>query len=126
MISLGTILVAEDDTAIADVLVEVLTEEGYRVQTVASGSEALAALQAEPPDLALIDLHMPVVSGRELLEVARAQQLAVPLVIMTASILPTDDLMAAGASDCLFKPFDLDDLLACVTQHIRVSFGGAC
>jgi DNA-binding response OmpR family regulator len=62
---------------------------------------------------------MPVVSGRELLEVARAQQLAVPLVIMTASILPTDDLMAAGASDCLFKPFDLDDLLACVTQHIR-------
>jgi DNA-binding response OmpR family regulator len=119
MNTLGTILVAEDDTAITDVLIEVLTEEGYRVQIVASGSEALAALLAEPPDLALIDLHMPEMSGQEVLEAARAQQIAVPIVIMTASTLAAEELAAAGARACLFKPFELDELLACVAQHIR-------
>jgi two-component system, response regulator, stage 0 sporulation protein F len=119
MITQGTILVAEDDGAIADILVDLLTEEGYSVQTVASGSEALAALQAEPPDLALIDLGLPDMSGREVLAAARAQQLAVPIVIMTASTLATDDLIAAGARACLFKPFELDQLVECVAQHIR-------
>jgi two-component system, OmpR family, response regulator MprA len=119
MSSLGTILVAEDDGAIADVLAEVLTDEGYAVQTVASGADALAALQADRLDLALIDLYLPILSGWELLEVARAQQIDVPIVIMTASTLATDELEAAGARACLFKPFELNELLTCVTQHIR-------
>jgi DNA-binding response OmpR family regulator len=119
MSSLGTILVAEDDAAIADVLVAVLTDEGYAVQTVASGSEALAALQATSPDLALIDLSLPGMSGWELLEAVRAQQLDVPIVVMTASTLAAEELAAADARTCLYKPFDLDDLLACVAQHIR-------
>jgi CheY-like chemotaxis protein len=118
MITLGTILVAEDDAAITDVLIEVLTDEGYAVRAVASGSEALAALQATSPDLALIDLSLPGMSGWELMEAVRAQPIDVPIVVMTASTLATDELAAAGASACLFKPFELDDLLACVAQHI--------
>jgi DNA-binding response OmpR family regulator len=57
--------------------------------------------------------------GRELLEAARAQQIDVPVVIMTASTLAVDELASAGARACLYKPFELDELLACVTQHIR-------
>jgi DNA-binding response OmpR family regulator len=119
MITQGTILVAEDDAAIAVLLIEVLGEEGYVVQLAASGADALAALQTDRLDLALIDLHLPGLSGWELLSVARAQQIDMPIVIMTASTPAADELAAAGASACLFKPFDLDELLACVTQHIR-------
>ncbi len=119
MSSLGTILVAEDDAAIAALLIEVLADEGYVVQIAASGSDALAALQADRLDLALIDLYLPGLSGWELLEVARAQQIDVPIVIMTASSLAADELEAAGARTCLFKPFELDELLECVRQHIR-------
>src|SRR5688572_13759576 len=87
MITQGTILIAEDDAAIAALLIEVLADEGYVVQIAASGSDALAALQADRLDLALIDLYLPGLSGWELLEVARAQQIDVPIVIMTASSL---------------------------------------
>jgi two-component system, response regulator, stage 0 sporulation protein F len=119
MITLGTILVVEADTAIADVLVAVLTDEGYSVQTVASGSEALTALQAEPPDLALIDLSLPDMRGWKLLESMRAQSIDVPIVVMTVSSLAAEELAAAGVQACLSMPFDLDDLLHCVTQHIQ-------
>jgi DNA-binding response OmpR family regulator len=119
MSTLGTILVAEDDAATAALLIEVLADEGYAVQVAANGSDALAALQADRLDLALIGLSLPGMSGWELLEAARAQSIDVPIVIMTASTLAADELAAAGARTCLFKPFELDELLECVTQYIR-------
>jgi two-component system response regulator MprA len=119
MITQGTILVAEDDAAIADILIEVFADEGYAVQIAASGTDALAALQTDRLDLALLDLSLPGMSGREVLEAVRAQQLDVPIVVMTASTLAADELAAAGARTCLFKPFELDELLACVRAHIR-------
>jgi DNA-binding response OmpR family regulator len=119
MSSLGTILVAEDDGAIADVLVDILTEEGYAVQVVASGSDALAALQAEQIDLVLPDLSLPGMSRLEVFEAARVQQIEVPIVIMTASTHTADALAAASVTRRLFKPFDLDELLRCVAEHVR-------
>jgi DNA-binding response OmpR family regulator len=119
MTSLGSILMAEDDESIVNLIVEVLTEEGYAVQSAVTGTEALTALLDDRPDLALIDLHLPDRSGLEIVEAARAQASDVPLVIMTASRLAEDDVTAIGARAVLLKPFDLDDLLACVAQHIR-------
>jgi two-component system, OmpR family, response regulator len=119
MTTLGTILIAEKDAAIADVLIELLTDEGYIVQRVARGSDALAALQAKPPDLALINLSLLDLGGWELLSAVRAQSIDVPIVVMTASTLVAEALTAAGACACLYKPFDLDELLACVREHIR-------
>jgi DNA-binding response OmpR family regulator len=119
MITQGIILVAEDDGAIADVLIEVLTDEGYTVQIVSNGCDALAALQTARLELALLDLSLPGLSGRELLEAVRAQQIDVPIVVMTASSLAADELAATGASTCQYKPFELDDLLSCVREHIR-------
>jgi DNA-binding response OmpR family regulator len=119
MSSLGTILIVEDDAAIADVLVAILTEKGYAVQVAASGTDALAALQTEQIDLALLDLYLPGMSGREVLHAVRAQQIDVPIVIMTASTRAADHQVVPGARACLVKPFELDELLACVAQHIR-------
>jgi DNA-binding response OmpR family regulator len=119
MIRQGTILVAEDDAAIADVLIELLTDAGYTVQIASNGCDALAALQTDRLELALLDLSLPGLSGWEVLQAVRAQPIDVPIVVMTASSLAADELIAAGASACLFKPFDLDDLLACVREHIR-------
>jgi DNA-binding response OmpR family regulator len=120
MIRQGTILVAEADAALAALLIEVLGDEGYVVQIAASGADALAALQANRLDLALIDLSLPGMDGRELLSAARAQPIDVPIVIMTTGSLAADELMAAGAQAGLYKPFELDELLACVAQHIRL------
>lgn len=119
MIRQETILVAEDDAAIADVLVEMLTDEGYTVQLASNGCDALAALQTDRLDLALLDLGLPGMSGRQVLEVVRAEPIDVPIVMITASTPAADELVAAGASTCLFKPFELDELLACVAQHVR-------
>ncbi len=90
------------------------------MQAVASGSEALAALQAEPPDLALIDLGLPDMSGWEVLEAARAQQLAVPIVIMTASTLAADELMMplARAPACS-SPLSWTICWRVCAEHIR-------
>ena len=115
----GTILIAEDDASITDMIVDMLTDEGYAVQTVASGRAALAVIQTTRPDLALIDLYIPDMHGWAVLEAVRAQQRDVPIVIMTASTLAGDELEAAGAQVCRFKPFALDDLLTGVAQHLR-------
>jgi two-component system response regulator MprA len=114
-----TILIAEDDAGIIGLLIELLTEEGYAVQVAASGDDALAALPAEPYDLALVDLHLPGLGGWEVLKALRAQPIDTPIVIMTTDTLDATKLEAAGAHACLYKPFELDDLLECVAQHIR-------
>jgi CheY-like chemotaxis protein len=76
--------------------------------------DALATLQAVRFDLALIDLRLPGLSGRDMLEAARAQ----PIMVMTASTLAAEALAAIGAHACLYKPFELDDRWS-VTEHIR-------
>jgi DNA-binding response OmpR family regulator len=114
-----TILIVEDDAGIIDLLIELLTEEGYAVQVAARGDDALAALLAEPYALALVDLHLPGLGGWEVLKALRAQPIDTPIVVMTSSTLPADELAAMGVTACLLKPFDLDELLTCVAEHIR-------
>jgi two-component system copper resistance phosphate regulon response regulator CusR len=116
MSSLGTILVVEDDAAIARFLVEFLTEEGYTVQRASNGPDALTAFQADRFELALMDVYSPSLGGWELLSAVRAQQLDVPIVMMSTSTLATGELTAAGAQAGLYKPFELDELLACVAR----------
>jgi two-component system, OmpR family, response regulator QseB len=117
MITQGTIL--EDDGAIADVLGDVLTDEGYTVQIASNGCDALAIFQTDGFELAPVDTYLPSTTGWELLEAARAQPIDVPIVVMTTSTLAAEALAATGAHACLFKSFELDDLLRCVTQYIR-------
>ena len=108
----STVLVADDDVPILDFITEALTDEGYQVRRATNGAEATAALLSNSIDLALIDLLFGGMSGLDVLRAARAQGITVPIIIMTANTLRAQSLEAQGATICLLKPFDLDDLLA--------------
>lgn len=114
------VLIVEDDQSIRDVVSLALTDEGYHVLTARNGAEALDVLLHATPNLILLNLHMPVMSGHEFLARYRgdARQSA-PVVLFTA--LPTAPDLAArlGAADLLLKPYELTDLLSLVRRYVR-------
>lgn len=118
----GDILVVDDEVNIADLINEVLSEEGYTIRQAHNGSSALAQIQAGVPGLILLDLSMPDMAGTTLLRHIRDSGLTeVPVVIMTAGANALGDLIAQGASGLLAKPFDLEDLVRCVAHHVPIS-----
>ena len=114
------ILLVEDDAGIRDSVAECLELEGYQVSAVANGSDALEWLSREVPDVLLVDLVMPVMSGGELIARVKADpRLAgVPAVLMTAAI-PRASSPVPGADALLSKPFELDALLDVVGRLAR-------
>lgn len=110
------ILLVEDDEGIRDSVAECLELEGYAVSTVSNGSAALDWLSREaPPDVLIVDLVMPVMSGGELLDrVRRDPRLReVRAVLMTAA-MATRSVPLPEADATLPKPFELEDLLEVV------------
>ena len=111
------ILVIDDDIHIGDMLEEMLKIEGYQVSRAYSGTEALMVLTASRPDLVLLDLMLPGLSGEEVLP--RIQ--GIPVIVMSAKV-DTDSkvaLLLGGAADYITKPFDTRELLARVTVALR-------
>ncbi len=106
------ILLVEDDSGIRDSVAECLEIEGYDVSAVSNGPAALEWLAREVPDVLLVDLVMPVMSGGELLARVKADPrlAAVPAVLMTAA-LPSVRSAIPEADAMLPKPFELDALL---------------
>jgi CheY-like chemotaxis protein len=106
------ILIIDDDKPTRALLVDVLSEGGYRVADAGNGAEGLALTKTLQPRLILTDVHMPDMDGitfaRQLR--ARADLAQPPIIFMTAraGVFPR----AEGATLCLSKPFDLDGLLA--------------
>ena len=120
MSNAGDILIVDDDQPIVDFISEALADEGYTIRSAFSVASALDATAARLPDLIIMDLHMPGTTGdvfvRDLRRDARTD---VPVVLMTADSVSAKALEAEGIALCLLKPFDLDDLLACVAKYIR-------
>ncbi|GMV05076.1 MAG: sigma-54-dependent Fis family transcriptional regulator [Gemmatimonadota bacterium] len=116
-----TILLAEDDRELRALLVEVLEEAGYAVRAVASGTDALAALRREGPDLVISDLMMPGASGKDVLREVRTSHPATNVIIVTAfgSIESAIELVKEGAYDYLTKPFSNDELLLAVERALE-------
>jgi two-component system response regulator FlrC len=110
------VLVAEDDPALREALVDTLRFAGCRVTAVADGAAALTALEAEQPGLLLTDVQMSPVDGHELLLKVRARWPEVPVVLITAygTIERAVAAMRDGAADYLVKPFDADALIGLV------------
>jgi CheY-like chemotaxis protein len=116
----GSVLVVDDQGDIVDLIVDFLRDEGYNVHGVTDGAAALAAIAAQPPAMILLDMFMPHMTGMELWEYLQRHELAgIPVVLMTASPSAAENLLAQGATDYLAKPFDLDNLLACVERYVR-------
>lgn len=112
-----TIAIIDDDVYIGDLLEEVLHREGYKTLRAYSGTEALLLLKERKPDLILMDLMLPGLSGEELLP--RIQ--GVPVIIVSAKTDVTDKvkLLLEGAVDYITKPFDNKELTARILVQLR-------
>jgi two-component system, NtrC family, nitrogen regulation response regulator GlnG len=113
----GDILVVDDDTATRDLLAELLTDAGYRVRLAVNGADGLRQMRARLPALLLTDLLMPVMTGVELIRAARAAYPTLKIIVMTASPTRAARLAEYYAVLCVFKPFDVDDVLTCIALH---------
>ena len=112
-----TILIVDDDAAIGNLEQEVLERTGYAVQRAYSGTEALLLLKSSRPDLILLDLMLPGLSGEEVLP--RIQGIPVIVVSARAAVQDKVSLLFGGAADYLAKPFDTKELLARVAVRLR-------
>jgi DNA-binding response OmpR family regulator len=115
------ILVVDDEAPMRRVLSDNLEFEGYRVASVATAEEALAALEAAPVDLVVLDVMLPGMSGFELCRLLRARGLTVPIIMLTARGDETDRVVGLdlGADDYVCKPFGVRELLARVRAQLR-------
>lgn len=112
-----TILIVDDDVYIGDMLEELLTKENYDVGRAYSGTEALMYLSSRRPDLILLDLMLPGLSGEELLPLIKG----IPVIVVSAKAEVSDkvSLLLGGAADYVTKPFDTSELLARITVQLR-------
>jgi DNA-binding response OmpR family regulator len=117
-----TILVVDDEPTLRETLVDALEGEGFRVVAAADGREALTAFRAEKPDLVLLDLMLPELSGIEVCRIIRAES-GVPIVMLTARDSELDKVVGLelGADDYVTKPFSLRELSARVRALFRRS-----
>lgn len=115
------ILVAEDNRGLREVLVRGLRENGYAVDAVADGAEALAFLRSYEYAVAVLDWRMPGISGLEVLQDMRRRRSPTPVLMLTARDAPADRVtgLDQGADDYLIKPFDFGELLARLRALLR-------
>ena len=117
-----TILVVEDETTLRETLADALDAEGFRVVQAADGREALARFRGDRPDLVLLDLMLPELSGVEVCRIIRAES-SVPIVMLTAKGSELDKVVGLelGADDYVTKPFSLRELSARIRALFRRS-----
>ncbi len=115
------VIIAEDERAVRESLSRALTLEGYSVTAVSDGAQALEAMRAEPADVLLLDVMMPVVDGLTACRVLRSEKNRVPILLLTARTETSDRVagLDAGADDYLPKPFALAELLARLRALLR-------
>lgn len=111
------IAIIEDDISIGDMLTKVLTQEGYEVFRAYSGTEALYLLSQKKPNLVLLDLMLPGLSGEEVLPHIKN----IPVIILSAKVDVQNkvNLLLRGAVDYMTKPFDTKELLARIMVQLR-------
>ena len=115
------ILIVDDDPIVRDSLGQWFDSEGYQVETISSGREALGRIEGERWDLALLDIRMPGMDGMELQSRLREIDPALPVIIMTgyASVETAVQALKNGAYDYITKPFDPDELVHLVTKALE-------
>lgn len=116
------IMIIDDDVYIGNMLSEVLQKEGYGVLRAYSGTEALFVLAENRPDLILLDLMLPGLSGEELLPNIKG----IPIIVVSAKVGIDDkvNLLLGGAVDYVTKPFAIKELVARITVQLRNASAG--
>lgn len=123
MIQPQRVLVVEDERDLADMLVYNLKKAGFSASSVHDGTSAVQAIMTQPPDLVILDLMLPGLSGTEVARQIRTNPATskVPIVMLTARAEESDQVagLSVGADDYVTKPFSMKVLLARVTALLR-------
>jgi len=116
----GRILIADDEQDIVDALAYALTAEGYDVDAVSNGEDALEAAQREPYDMVVLDIMMPRLSGTEVCRRLRTNSI-VPIMMLTAKDAELDRVLGleVGADDYVTKPFSVAEFVGRVHAILR-------
>ncbi|HWQ14731.1 MAG TPA: sigma-54 dependent transcriptional regulator [Roseiflexaceae bacterium] len=117
----STILVADDEPRIRDLLRDIMEPEGAVVKVARSGTEALKIIESEEPDVAILDVLMPPPDGLAVLQQIRTQGKDLPVLIITAqnSSTVTIEAIQKGAYDYIAKPFEPDEVLLVVRRAVE-------
>ncbi|MBA7495141.1 Alkaline phosphatase synthesis transcriptional regulatory protein SphR [subsurface metagenome] len=117
---INTILVVDDKEELRTLLKDYLTKEGFRIVTATSGQEALFIARNEKPDLVILDLMMPEMSGYEFIRVY-SKESDIPIIILTAKLEENDKILGLemGADDYITKPFSMRELTARIRAVLR-------
>ncbi len=122
--SRGNILIVDDTPENLTILRQILTEDGYRVRPALSGEIALKTIQADLPDLILLDIVMPEMNGYEVCAKIKAEEATCDIPIIFISALnEIEDKMKAfseGGVDYISKPFNTKEVLSRVNTHITL------
>ena len=121
MLKPSRVMVVDDDVETMALLREVITKEGYEVETAEDAETALVRLIEWQPELVITDIHMPGMDGLALLAAVREKEPDIPVVLLTAfgSLKTAVDAIKAGAFDYLSKPFIVDDIRLVVRRALE-------
>lgn len=118
---MGTkILVVEDDPNLLSTLKYNLVREGYQIVTAVDGDQALGIARSEKPELIILDIMLPKLSGFEVCRILR-KEMTVPILMLTARVEEIDKVIGLeiGADDYMTKPFSMRELIARVRARLR-------
>lgn len=121
----NTILIVEDDTGLQKYLRELLLDNGYSVKSASDGIQALNAIEKSQPDLVVLDLGLPNMSGEAVCAEVRKKYSDLSVIILTAKDGVSDIVQGLnlGADDYITKPFMADELLARIKARLRSKNG---
>lgn len=118
------ILVVDDTLDNVNLLSKMLTDSGYKVRKALNGQMALMGVQASPPDLILLDINMPDINGYEVCEKLKAEEKTrgIPVIFLSAldDVLDKVKAFKVGAVDYITKPFQFEEVLARVENHLKI------
>ena len=118
---MNSILIIDDDDQLRKSFQKILSEEGYNVQGAASGEAGLDIIRKKSPDLVVLDIRLPGMSGMETFQAIREIEGKLPVIIMTAYGTTETAIEATkmGAFDYVLKPFDIPDMLTVIKQALE-------
>jgi CheY-like chemotaxis protein len=121
---MAKILVCDDEQEILDITRLILEEEGYQVMATIDSGRVAHIVEKEMPDVLLIDLWMPGMSGDQVISQLRKDEKInhLPIVVISASKDGKEIAYASGADDFLEKPYDIEALLAIVQKQLTTSY----
>jgi DNA-binding response OmpR family regulator len=116
------ILIVEDDKDLREVLRDLLTDSGYLVWTADDGTTALSMIQKNEPNLILLDLGLPTLTGEAVVREAKKTYPEIPIIILTGKDSVADKVtgLNLGADDYITKPFEPDELMARIKARLRM------